>query len=50
MSTMNALHMERRASHALHRQHIDVKNVGGAWTLYHLEIADDGLSTSLLDA
>ena len=49
MSTMNALHLERRASHALHCQHIDAKNIGGAWTVYHLEIADDGVSTSLLD-
>ena len=49
MSTMNALHMERRARPAFHRQHVDAKNVGGERTVYHLEIDDDGVSTSLLD-
>ena len=48
-STMNALHTERRARPALHRQHVDAKNLGGERTVYHLETADDGASMSLLD-
>ena len=47
-ATMNALHMERRARPAFHRQHVDAKNVGGERTVYHLEIDDDGARTSLL--
>ena len=48
-STMNARHLECRPRSALHRRHLGAKNVGDARTVYHLEIADDGVSTSLLD-
>ena len=49
-STMNARHLERRPRPALHRRHLGAKNLGDARTVYHLQIADDGVSTSLLDS